>query len=358
MFRDEFFHDLLRKYVIVFGNCFRDIKISKERSDGTVINQIKVPISYAPREKFLARLEGEPEPRNAVAFTVPRMSFEIVNFQYALDRKLNSVNQMLNKKNMVGKNVYKQVWNPVPYDISFELNVITKTVEDGSRIIEQILPYFTPDWTVSCKLLEEMDNVILDIPIVLNSVTMNDAYDGLFIERRAIIWTLSFTLKGVFFGPIREPKIIKVAKVNYHPSFDDKGEYERTTIIPGLTEIGTPTSYSSETIIQAEGVALVNASGGIDGVNVVQTGMGYDSGFVTFSPPPAGGVTARGKIVITNGVLNDVVMTEKGSGYSAASPPAVFFSPPDLGSIPFSEIDELDDYGYVVSIESFENGSK
>lgn len=351
MFKDEFFHDLIRKYVIVFGSCFQDIKISKERSDGTAINQIRVPISYAPREKFLARLEGEPESRNAVSFTLPRMSFEIINFQYAIDRKLNSVNQMLNRKNLQGNNVYKQVWNPVPYDISFELNIIAKTVEDGSRIIEQILPFFTPDWTVSCKLLEDMDNVVLDIPIVLNNVSMTDAYDGLFIERRSLIWTLSFTLKGVFFGSVKEAKIIKVAKVNMYPSFEKTGEHDRITVMPGLTKIGTPTEYSSQSIIQAMGVALVNADGGIDGVNVVQTGLGYDSGYVTFGPPPPGGKQARGKIIISNGVLTDVVMVDRGSGYSKLSPPYVVFTPPDLGSVPYVEIDELDDFGYVVSTE-------
>lgn len=359
MLNDEFFNDLLRKYVVIFGTLFNNIKIARTNAYGEKVQEIKVPISYAPRQKFLARLEGEPEGRSPVAITLPRMSFEILTFQYASDRKTNSLNQMLNRViDPKSKNVYNQVWNPVPYDITFQLNIIGKTVQDASKIVEQILPYFTPDWTVSAKLIEGMENVVLDIPVVLSDVTMTDAYDGLFTERRAIIYTLSFTMKCWFFGPVKEAKIIKLSKVNLYPvantySSDKPETYDKITLMPGLTKIGTPTTFSSHDIIQCQARAIVAADGSIETIVVDQSGIGYDSAFVTIGPPDQpGGVQARAKAVFTHGVFDKIVVTEKGSGYTKR--PYINISPPDLGSIPYLEIDEDDDFGYIVHFENME----
>lgn len=357
MLHDEFFNDLLRKYVCIFGTLFNNIKIARVNGYGEKVQEIKVPISYAPRQKFIARLEGEPEGRSPIAITLPRMSFEILTFQYAAERKTNSLNQMLNRIiDPKSKNVYNQVWNPVPYDITFQLNIIGKTVQDVSKIVEQILPYFTPDWTVSAKLIEGMENVVLDIPVVLGDVTMTDAYDGLFTERRAIIFTLTFTMKAWFFGPVKEAKIIKLSKVNLYPTTDTSSNnkpdiYDKVTVMPGVTKIGTPTTFSSHDIIQCMAKAIVAPDGSIETVVVEQTGLGYDSAFVTIGPPDTpGGIQARAKVVFTHNVLDKIVVLEKGSGYTKV--PKVEVSPPDLGSIPYVDIDEGDDFGYIVHFEN------
>jgi hypothetical protein len=354
MLHDEFFHDLLRKYVVVFGTLFNNIKIARTNTGGDKVQEIKVPISYAPRQKFIARLEGEPEGRSPVAITLPRMSFEMLTFNYAADRKTNSLNQMINRTKVGDRNVYKQVWNPVPYDITFQLNIIAKTVQDGSKIVEQILPFFTPDWTVSAKLLEDMDNVILDIPVVLSEVTMTDAYDGLFTERRALIWTLTFTMKAWFFGPVRESKIIKVAKVNLYPTMDKFANtiFDRVILTPGLTETGEPTAYSTDSIVQCLASAAINNAGEVEEITVDQSGIGYSGASITVGPAPLGGRTATAKPVITHGVLDKIVVTDKGSGYTSI--PYVTVSTPDLASIPYIEIDENDDFGFVVTIEERE----
>lgn len=359
MLNDEFFNDLLRKYVCVFGTLFNNIKIARYDAYGDKVQELKVPISYAPRQKFIARLQGEPEGRSPVAITLPRMSFEILTFQYAAERKTNSLNQMLNRiVDPKSKNVYNQVWNPVPYDITFQLNIIGKTVQDASKIVEQILPYFTPDWTVSAKLIEGMENVVLDIPVVLTDVTMTDAYDGLFTERRAIIFTLTFIMKCWFFGPVKEAKIIKLSKSNLYPvantSSNNKPDiYDKITTMPGVTKIGTPTTFSSSDTIQCMAKAIVAFDGSIEAIIVEQTGIGYDSAFVTITPPDTpGGIQARAKAVFTHGVLDKIVLIEKGSGYIKI--PKVSVSTPDLGSIPYLEIDEGDDFGYIVHIENVE----
>jgi hypothetical protein len=199
-----------------------------------------------------------------------------------------------------------------------------------------------------------MDNVVLDIPVVLSEVTMTDAYDGLFTERRALIWTLTFTMKAWFFGPVKESKIIKIAKVNLYPTMNKFANtiFDRVTLTPGLTETGQPTSYSTLSIVQCLASAAINNAGEVEEINVDQSGIGYSGASITVGPAPLGGRTATAKPVITHGVLDKIVVTDKGSGYTSI--PYVTVSTPDLASIPYIEIDENDDFGFVVTIEERE----
>ena len=188
-----YYHSLLKKYVIIFGTLFNNIRIERLNADGTVNSTLKVPIAYGPREKYLARAENNPTGDAVVAVKLPRMAFEMTNIQYASDRKLQTTRTIMTSNNVNGTNVYKKAYTPVPYDLTFELSIMTKTTEDGTRILEQILPYFTPEWTISARLLEDFEQ-LTDIPIVIDRVSVDDSYDSNFEQRRALVYTLSFTI--------------------------------------------------------------------------------------------------------------------------------------------------------------------
>jgi len=248
MFGNRFYHSITRKYCAIFGTLFNDIVIEREFSDGSTQN-IKVPISYAPMEKVLSRVNEDPD-LNAPAITLPRMSFEIVGMTYDGSRKVVS-----NRKNTVtltdNDNSVQSVYTPAPYNIEFELNIMTKYTEDGSKILEQIMPEFKPDWCPRVQLLENVD-YYLDIPIILNGVSSQDTYEGNYEDRRALIWTLNFTLKGYYFGPLTTKKIIKFVQVNTYvnnqENVDANTYHEIVTVQPGLTANGEPTTDITQTI--------------------------------------------------------------------------------------------------------------
>ena len=213
MFGQVFYHDTIRKYVILFGTLFNDVYINK--GDGTNTTQtIKVPISYGPKQKFLVRLEQDPGINKPVAIQLPRMAFELLDISYAAERKLPTINK-ISVQNPNDTNKVSYQYMPVPYDLTFNLHIMVKQARDGTRILEQILPFFTPEWTATLNLDPTMQHRY-DIPVILNSVTSEDTYTGNFVERRAITWTLSFTLKGYVFGPTRSQKAIKTSIINLY----------------------------------------------------------------------------------------------------------------------------------------------
>lgn len=239
MFGHNFYHSTIRKYVALFGTIFNDIHI--QRSDSI----IKVPINYGPRDKVLARLEADPN-FDRPAVILPRMSFEITNIQYAAERKLNTLHRRAHV-NTTDPDTIKYQYNPVPYDISFELSIMVKSTEDGTRIVEQILPFFTPEWTSTVELIPEM-NIVMDIPIVLNRVSIDDQYLGSFEERRALVWTLGFTMKSYIFGPIRSSKVIKFTDANLYSNLTSNTLVSTVSVVPGLDANGNPTSSNTTTI--------------------------------------------------------------------------------------------------------------
>lgn len=239
MFGHEFYHSLIRKYVTLFGTLFNDIYIQRE---GSII---KVPISYGPRDKVLARINGDPN-LDRPAIVLPRMSFEITDLYYNADRKLNTLHRtsVVNTTNPDRKSA---TYNPVPYDISFDLSIMVKNTEDGTRIVEQILPFFTPEWTATVELIPEM-GITKDIPIVLDRVRMEDDYDQDFEQRRVLTWTLSFTLRGYLYGPVTASKVIKFTNVNLYANLTSNSAVTNINIRPGLTANGTPTANVSESV--------------------------------------------------------------------------------------------------------------
>jgi hypothetical protein len=238
MFGHEFYHEHIRRYVVVFGTMFNNIVVSRRDSAGTVQKRIKVPIAYSPRDKLLSRIEDDPSFSKPTAINLPYMGFEITSMTYAGERKLKTV-QRYTIASKTDTKKRSLVYAPVPYDINFSLSIMVKSAEDGTQILEQILPFFTPEWTNSVQLIDDMD-ITLDIPLVLISVSSDDTYDGDFETRRALIWTLDFTMKCHLFGPIKEKKIIKMANTNFFiDGFDSEIGSANTPVVtysftPGL----------------------------------------------------------------------------------------------------------------------------
>jgi hypothetical protein len=248
MFGQTWSHDLIRKYVIIFGTLFNNIYLTRNNANGTVAQTIKVPLTYAPKEKMLARLTGDPSLTNQVALTLPRMSFEILGYQYDGQRKLNTIEKITKKTETDADYVY----NPVPYDFQFLLHIMVKNAADGTRIVEQILPYFTPEFTVTANILPSIAKSY-DIPVVLYDTIVQDLYDGSFQQRRTIVWTLSFSMKGYLFGPIKSKQLIRFANVGLTAvsSLNNLNNIDRNvtiTVQPGQTANGQATSNVSQTV--------------------------------------------------------------------------------------------------------------
>ncbi|HUU88331.1 MAG TPA: tail sheath stabilizer and completion protein [Candidatus Glassbacteria bacterium] len=215
MIGPTFYHALIKKYVVLFGTLFNNISINRSNGSNDFAQSTKVPLSYGPKEKFLANIESLIGDRDPRAIFLPRMGFELSQMTYAPMRKLGTTRKIHSVENVDGINVNNVVWNPVPYDMYFELFIAAKSIEDGTKILEQILPYFTPEWTVTAKLLDQMPDYSIDIPLILQSITVEDNYDASFENRRSLVWTIGFMMKGYMYGSIAEQKIIKLANVNF-----------------------------------------------------------------------------------------------------------------------------------------------
>ena len=193
MFGKQFYHESLRKIVVSFGTIFNNIVIVRKDGNGSTVQRLKVPLSYSPKEKFLTRLEQQPNlDQREMAMSLPRMGFEIAGLSYDSSRKLQRVGKFKNVNTSdAGKQYYQ--YNPVPYNLSFNLYSFTATAEDGLCIIEQILPYFQPDYTVTMIIDKDTMDTKRDIPFILEGVDYDDSYTGALTDKRRIIYTLKFT---------------------------------------------------------------------------------------------------------------------------------------------------------------------
>jgi hypothetical protein len=208
-----FYHGIIRKSIVAFGRLFSDIYIDRKQGDsvtGTTVQRIQVPLAYAPKEKWLVRIEQDPNLDNHTYVTLPRMSFEILGYSYDPTRKVNRMQQI---KCGDGTGLVSTMYTPVPYNIDLSLYILTKTQEDGLQIIEQILPTFTPEYTLTINAVPDM-NVKIDAPIILNSVSVQDEYDGDFQTRRFVTHTLNFQMKVNLFGPISGKSVIDTVNAN------------------------------------------------------------------------------------------------------------------------------------------------
>ena len=245
MFGAQYYHGILRKYVMAFGNLFNDIVVQRLNTSGVRVQSIAVPIAYGPKEKFLARLKQDPNLDAKTAITLPRIGFEISSYQYASNRKLSSTIKNVNILNS-DKARLKSQYVPVPYDITFALAIFVKNADDGCQIIEQILPYFRPEFTTNVRLIPEMD-IVVDTPVVLQDISVEDSYEGDFDTRRALIYNLNFIVKGLLFGPVSTSGVIKRSIARVKMNIDaDTPTGERITVTPSAFANGAPlTSPSS-----------------------------------------------------------------------------------------------------------------
>jgi hypothetical protein len=227
-----YYHEIVRKTIIAFGTLFNDIHIRHQDSAGNDITDMKVPLAYGPSQKFLARITQQADLNKAVQITMPRMSFEMTSIQYDSTRKSSLVQTF---KTCEDGTKAKKVFMPVPYNIGFELNVLSKLNDDSLQILEQILPYFQPHFNLTIDLVESIGEK-RDIPIVLESVSFQDDYEGSFDTRRALIHTLTFTAKTYLFGPIADTSdgLIRKVQVDMYTNTDVKSAKRemRYTVTP------------------------------------------------------------------------------------------------------------------------------
>ena len=239
---EYFYHEILRRTVVSFGSLFNEISIKHTDNSGNVKSVIKVPLAYGPTQKFLARLEQSPDLNKPVQITLPRMSFEFTGLTYDPTRK-STTTQTFIAKSAVDGTESKKVYLPVPYNMQFELSIMCKLNDDALQIIEQILPFFQPSYSMTIELVDII-NEKRDIPVILENITMQDDYEGNFTTRRVLIYTLRFTAKTYLFGPVSSATkdIIKKATIGY---------------ITG----GTTDSPTREVVYSAEPRAIKNYTG-------------------------------------------------------------------------------------------------
>ena len=214
MLGSTFYHQTIRKYVAVFGTLFNDINIERKNSSDVIVERIKVPLAYGPKQKWLLAVQDTTADRKVAATRTPRMGFAMTGVSYDSARKLNTIGRNVVANTSSTATNMTTMYNPVPYNFDFQLFILVKNAEDGTQILEQILPYFTPEFTVTVNTIPDM-NIKADVPITLNSADVADEYEGDLSARRTITWTLSFTLKGFIYPNVTSGQIIKSIEVNF-----------------------------------------------------------------------------------------------------------------------------------------------
>ena len=237
MLGNTFYHETMRKCVVGFGTLFNDIHITRKDGSGNTIQSMKVPLAYGAKQKFLTRLTEDPSLTKTVAITLPRIGFEIGQIAYDSTRKLNKI-QKVKKAGSAGNKVDTQ-YMPVPYNIDFELYAMSKNSDDALQIVEQILPYFQPDYTITINDIVQMSSK-RDVPIVLTGISYEDNYAGEWTERRAIIYTMSFTAKCYLYGPVISGQVVTKVQVDQYTdsSVNAPKREQRLTVTPDPVSAG------------------------------------------------------------------------------------------------------------------------
>ena len=242
MMGGHFYHKRVRTCVAIFGSMFDNVNILRTASNGKVLSQMKVPLSYAPARSFIERLEemtnGE-ESERRVALKLPRMSFEIVSIVYDPARQLPKINSYLSSTQEVNKRIYVGV----PYTISFELHIYAKSQDDALQVVEQIVPYFAPQYTLTVKPFADEPDIKEDVPVTLVGVNLSDDFEGAIEQRRTIIYTLSFDMKTNFYGPAQSGPVIREVNVDLNTTDTEEGFVERLTVTPDPIDVSPNDDY-------------------------------------------------------------------------------------------------------------------
>lgn len=248
------YNRVIRKLVVGFGNLFDSVTLYRFKPDNTESERFIVPIAYASKERYVMRLEEDLNLDKKVQLTLPRMSFEMAGLSYDASRKQNT-----NIKNFAGTppaGVLSQ-YNPVPYNFDFNLYIYVRNIEDGTQIIEHILPYFTPDYTIKLNLVPEM-GIVKEVPVVLNSTSSDIVFEGTRdSETRTIIWTLNFTVKGFIYGKRTETSLIEHSITSIYNKITE----EDVAIFNIDTTTGAGDYQIGETVYQGYSVNTATATG-------------------------------------------------------------------------------------------------
>ena len=253
MFGEHFYHKKIRNTVIAFGTIFNNVNIKRLDSSGNPVQNIKVPLSYSPKEKFLARLDAQQDltgDDSSVAITLPRMSFEVTGYSYDGGRKLNKNQKITKVTTNADTTKMNSQYMPVPYNVNFSLSLYVANSDDGLQIVEQILPYFQPDYTVTMIEDRTMDTK-RDIPFILNNVDYEDSYTGSLTTSRRIIYTLTFTAKVYLYGPISTSAVIKKVSGDLYTNLESAGppRVERVTVTPNPVSADKDDNYTYTTTL-------------------------------------------------------------------------------------------------------------
>ena len=249
MFGDHFYHATMRKSVAVFGTLFNNLRVIRKASDGSVLNQIRVPLAYGPKQKFLARLDQETGFDAPMAIKLPRMAFEITGLDIDSTQKLQKRNKIVEEHaSDVGKK--KTIKHHTSYNINMSLYIMAKNQDDGLQVVEQILPYFSPEYNVTISPVSGFAHK-QDVAVILNSVNIDDQYEGDFVERRVLIYQLDFTMKMKFYGPTGEQGIIREINIDFHDTDNTAALFEEMDFTIGSTD--TESNYTVTTTITEDG---------------------------------------------------------------------------------------------------------
>ena len=247
--KSHFYHEAIKRAVSVFGTMFNEIDIQRDNADGSTAQNVRVPLSYGPKQKFVARVDQAADlmdnTKSRVAMTLPRMAFDIVGLNYDAERKLGKLKQY-KLKDASDNTILRTQFAPVPYNIQFGLYVLSKNTEDALQIVEQILPFFTPDFTVTMTTVPGTSEK-RDVPIILTDVSYADEYEGDFQTRRVITWTLNFEMKTYLYGSIASQEIIRDVRARTYISDEgtvdvNAGRSSEIKIVPNPTNVSPETS--------------------------------------------------------------------------------------------------------------------
>ena len=300
MLGTTYYHETIRKYVAVFGTLFNDINIQRKNSSGVVTEQIKVPIAYEAKDKMLLRVRRGSKADESVGISLPRMGFDLNAIVYDPARKLNTLGQTYAANNATNSTTLLKQYNPVPYNFDFTLSAMVDNSEDGAQIFEQIVPFFTPEFTVSVNLVPSM-NIKPDITIIMNDVSIEDSYEGELVVRREIIWTLNFMLKGYIYPDVKSGSVVKtvlvhlripaVAEVPEYIVLEDSTDFSRNYILldadagsPDATGIMKVLNESSSDAAMAGIKTRITTTPGANDV-VASDDFGYSQTFEYFDTP-------------------------------------------------------------------------
>jgi len=245
MFGDHFYHATMRKSVAVFGTLFNNIRVIRKASGGGVLNQVKVPLAYGPKQKFLARLDQETGIDAPLAIKLPRMAFEITSLELDQTQKLQKRN-VISESHGSDVNKKKTIKHHTSYNIGMSLYIMVKNQDDGLQIVEQILPFFQPEYSVTIKPVDGFDHK-QDVQVILGNVNIDDQYEGGFEERRVLIYQLDFTMKMKFYGPTADVNVIREINIDFHDKENATKTFEQMDFTVGNTD--TADSYTVTTTI-------------------------------------------------------------------------------------------------------------